>query len=77
MTELTLKLKDEFIKRYGEHCLRQYLEKQIEYLNALQFMDDIEEQIKNSGIDYEAELDSIREEAWKEYKKDFLNCPGT
>lgn len=37
MIELKLKIKDEFIKRYGEHYIRQYLEKQIEYLNVIEY----------------------------------------
>jgi len=34
-------------------------------------MDKVEKEVKASDIDYEIELESMREETWQEYKKDF------
>ena len=73
MTEITLKLKDEIVKAYGEMFVKNFFEKQMEHLNLLQAMDKIEEEIKAADIDYEKELESIRKDAWKEYKEDFTN----
>ena len=73
MTEITLKLKDEIVKAYGEMFVKNFFEKQMEHLNLLQAMDKIEEEIKAADIDYKKELESIRKDAWKEYKKDFTN----
>jgi hypothetical protein len=70
MTEITLKLKDEIVKAYGEMFVKNFFEKQMEHLNLLQAMDKIEEEIKAADIDYEKELESIRKDAWKEYKED-------
>lgn len=58
MTEITLKLKDEIIK---------------EYLSFLHTMGRVEEQIKASEMDYDKALEAVREEAWQESKKDFIN----
>ena len=73
MTEITLKLKDEIVKAYGEMFVKNFFEKQMEHLNLLQAMDKIEEEIKAADIDYKKELESVREDAWKEYKEDFAN----
>ncbi|MGE5344022.1 MAG: hypothetical protein ACM3SY_21325 [Candidatus Omnitrophota bacterium] len=73
MTEITLNLKDEIVKEYGEIFLKKYLEKQMEYLGLSHLMDKIEEQIKASDMDYDEELEKVRATAWKEYKKDFLS----
>jgi hypothetical protein len=73
MTEITLKLKDEVIKDYGELFIKNFIEKQIEYLGMLRTMDKVEEQVSASGMDYDTELETIRQKAWEEYKKDFIN----
>jgi hypothetical protein len=73
MTEITVKLKDEVIKDYGELFIKNFIEKQIEYLGMLRTMDKIEEQVSASGMDYDKELETIRQKAWEEYKKDFIN----
>jgi hypothetical protein len=75
MTEITLRLKDEVIKEYGEVFIKEFFEKQIEYLGFLRAMDKIETQVKASGIDYDTILENIRQEAWDNYKGDFLS-PG-
>ena len=73
MTEITLKLRDEVIKDYGELFIKNFIEKQIEYLSLLRTMDKIEDHINASGMDYDKELESVRQKAWQEYKKDFIN----
>lgn len=73
MTEITLQLQDEVVKDYGIQFLKSFLEKQMEYLSLSRAMDKIEAQVKAAGLKYDAELESIREDAWKDYKKDFLN----
>jgi hypothetical protein len=73
MTEITVKLNDELIKDYGTLFIQNFVEKQIEYLALLREMDKIEQQIKDSKMDYERELENVREKAWQEYKKDFFN----
>jgi hypothetical protein len=72
MTEITVKLKDEVVKDYGELFIKNFVEKQIEHLELFREMDKIEQHIKASHMDYEKELESVRENAWQEYKKDFL-----
>jgi hypothetical protein len=73
MTEITVKLEDKLIKDYGKVFIKKFVEKQIEYLELFRGMDKIEEQVKAANIDYEKELETVRQEAWKEYKKDFFN----
>lgn len=73
MTEITLKLEDDVIKDYGELYIKNFVEKQMEYLSLLRQMDKIEEQINISKMDYDKELENIRQKAWEDYKEDF-NC---
>ena len=73
MTEITVKLEDDVIKDYGELYIKNFVEKQMEYLSLLRQMDKIEEQINISKIDYDKELENIRQKAWQDYKKDFNN----
>ncbi len=73
MTEITLKLRDELIKEYGEVYIKDFFEKQIENLSFMRTMSRIEERIKESGMDHDKELENVRQKAWDEYKKDFFN----
>ena len=71
MTEITFKLEDDVIKDYGALYIKNFVEKQMEYLSLLRQMDKIEEQINLSKMDYDKELENIRQEAWQDYKEDF------
>jgi hypothetical protein len=73
MTEITFNLTDEMVKAYGIAFIKGFVEKQIQHLNALHTMDKIEKLVNPSDLDVDKELDSIRESAWQEYKKDFFN----
>jgi len=73
MTEITVKLKDELIKEYGKLFIQNFVEKQLEHLELFREMDEIEQEIKDSNMDYEKELENIREKAWQEYKKDYFD----
>jgi hypothetical protein len=73
MAEITVKLKDELIKEYGKIFVKNFVEKQLEHLELFREMDEIEQQIKDSNMDYEKELEIIREKAWQEYKKDYFD----
>lgn len=73
MTEITLKLTDEIVRQYGELFIKKFFEKQMEYFSLFHTMDRIEEEIKAANLDYDKELEKIRETAWQEYKKDFFN----
>lgn len=71
MTEITFKLEDDVIKNYGELYIKNFVEKQMEYLSLLRQMDNIEKQINISKMDYDKELENIRQKAWENYKEDF------
>lgn len=73
MTEITVKIEDEVIKNYGELFIKNFIEKQVEHLSLLRTMDNIETQVNASGMDYEKELEDVRQKAWDEYKKEFSN----
>ncbi len=73
MTEITLKLTDDLVRQYGELFIRKFFEKQMGYLSLFHSMDRIEEEIKASDLDYDKELEKVRETAWQEYRKDFFN----
>jgi hypothetical protein len=73
MTEITLSVKDEVIKEYGTLFIKDFFEKQLENLNLLRQMDKIKKHILSSNMDYEKELENVRQKAWDEYKGDFLS----
>jgi hypothetical protein len=72
MTEITLSVKDEVIKEYGTLFIKDFFEKQLENLSLLRQMEKIKTHILSSNMDYEKELENIRQKAWDEYKGDFL-----
>ncbi len=73
MTEIRFEVKDDIVKDYGELYIKKFFNQQLDYLRLHRLMDKIEAQIKASGMDYEKELERIREQAWQESKKDFLH----
>jgi hypothetical protein len=73
MTEITFKLTDDLVKQYGELFIKKFFEKQMEYLSQLHSLNKIEEQINAANLDYDKELEKVRETAWQEYKQDFFN----
>ncbi len=73
MTEITLNVKDEVIKEYGMLFIKDFFEKQLENLSLLRQMDRIKTHILSSNMDYEKELENVRQKAWDEYKEDFLS----
>ncbi len=73
MTEIIFKLKDDLVREYGELYIKELLEKQLEFLSFRHTMDKIAQQIKESHMDYEKELETIRQKAWNEYKEDFIH----
>ncbi|MCX6579858.1 MAG: hypothetical protein NT166_06700 [Candidatus Aminicenantes bacterium] len=73
MTEITFKLTDDLVKQYGEFFIKKFFEKQMEYLSQLHSLNKIEEQINAANLDYDKELEKVRETAWQEYKQDFFN----
>ncbi|MDQ1350059.1 MAG: hypothetical protein QG657_360 [Acidobacteriota bacterium] len=73
MTEITFKLTDDLVKHYGELFIKKFFEKQMEYLSQLHSLNKIEEQINAANLDYDKELEKVRETAWQEYKQDFFN----
>lgn len=77
MTEITFKLTDDLVKQYGEFFIKKFFEKQMEYLSQLHSLNKIEEQINAANLDYDKELEKVRETAWQEYKQDFFNWTDT
>jgi len=73
MTEITLNVKDEVIKEYGTLFIKISLKKQLENLSLLRQMDKIKTHILSSNMDYEKELENIRQKAWMSNKGDFLS----
>ena len=73
MTEITLNIKDEVIKEYGTLFIKDFFEKQLETLSLLRQMDKIKTQVLSSNMDYEKEIENIRQKAWEEYKEGFLS----
>jgi hypothetical protein len=73
MAEITLNVKDEVIKEYGKLFIKDFFEKQLENLSLLRQMDKIKTHILSANMDYETELENVRQKAWDEYKEDFLS----
>lgn len=73
MAILEINVKDEIIKEFGDQFTKDFLEKQLEILRLENIMSQMGTKIKDSKINYEEELEKVRNEAWKIHKKDFLS----
>jgi len=67
-TTLQINVSNELAQLFGISALQTYMQKRLELLKMQLLADKIGQSITESGIDWEQEIENVRNEAWKEYK---------
>ncbi len=70
MGKIILEVKDEDIIQFGELKIREEMEQTLKLMKMKVLLKDISSAIDSLKVDYEREVEMIREETWQEYKKD-------
>ena len=70
METIQIDIDDLLLKKFGEEKIKEYLNKMISVKKMELFTDLISKSIDMPEKDYDKELEEIRKDSWKEYKKD-------
>jgi len=70
MSKITLEINDEDLLQLGEAKIKEELEHALRLIKMKGLLRDISAALSSLKVDYEKEIDVIKEESWKEYKKD-------
>jgi len=70
MSKITLEIHDEDLLQLGEAKIKEELEHALRLIKMKGLLRDISAALSSLKVDYEKEIDVIKEESWKEYKKD-------
>ncbi len=72
METLGISIKQEIINTFGVNYIKNFVEKQIEFLYIDSLKQGIDKTIAESSVDNYYILEKARESAWETYKDDFL-----
>jgi hypothetical protein len=72
MVKISLEVSPEVVKKIGIEALQARLQRTIELEELSLIAGKMEEQLKASGIDYNAITEKARQEAWEEMKATYL-----
>jgi len=70
MSKITLEIHDEDLLQLGEAKIKEELEHALRLIKMKGLLRVISAALSSLKVDYEKEIDVIKEESWKEYKKD-------
>jgi len=70
MAKIVLELSDEDLLQLGEQKIKEELGKTLKWLKMKGLLKSISHALHSLEIDYEHEVEGIKQEGWQEYKKD-------
>ena len=70
MSKIILEIKDEDLLQMGEVRIREEIEQTLKLMKMKGLLKNISEALSSLEIDYEKEVEMIKEDAWRKYKKD-------
>ena len=70
MSKIILEIKDEDLLQLGEVRIREEIEQTLMLMKMKGLLKNISEALSSLEIDYEKEVEMIKEDAWRKYKKD-------
>ncbi len=70
MGKIILELSDEDLLKLGEQKIKEELEQTLKWLSMKGLLKSISHVLSSLEIDYEGEIEVIKQESWQEYKKD-------
>lgn len=72
MTIISFEVDDDIVKLMGLNSVKDYLQKQISLLKLEYLSKEIENYIIKSELNFEDEMEKVREDVWKENKSKYL-----
>ncbi|MDO8140280.1 MAG: hypothetical protein Q6358_02170 [Candidatus Brocadiales bacterium] len=70
MGKIILEVKDEDLLRLGEVRIREEMEQTLKWMKMKGLLKSISESLGSLEIDYEKEVEMIKEDTWQKYKKE-------
>jgi len=70
MSKIILEIKDEDLLQLGEVRIREEIEQTLMLMKMKGLLKNISEALSSLEIDYEKEVEMIKEDTWRKYKKD-------
>ena len=70
MSKIILEIKDEDLLQMGEVRIREEIEQTLKLMKMKGLLKNISEALSSLEIDYEKEVEMIKEDTWRKYKKD-------
>ena len=70
MSKIILEIKDEDLLQLGEVRIREEIEQTLKLMKMKGLLKNISEALSSLEIDYEKEVEMIKEDTWRKYKKD-------
>ncbi len=75
MGKIILELSDEDLLKLGEQKIKEELEQTLKWLSMKGLLKSISHVLSSLEIDYEGEIEVIKQESWQEYKKRSYSHP--
>lgn len=70
MSKIILEIKDEDLLQLGEVRIREEIEQTLKLMKMKGLLKNISEALSSLEIDYEKEVEMIKEDTWRKYKKE-------
>jgi 1-deoxy-D-xylulose 5-phosphate reductoisomerase len=72
MQTIQVEISDDLLQKAGKEAITVYLQKQIKFLKLKMLGEEIRKSFEESEFNMEKEFQAAREEAWQEYKSQYL-----
>lgn len=69
MSKIILEIKDEDLLQLGEVRIREEIEITLKWMKMRGLLKNISEALSSLEVDYEKEVEMIKEDTWRKYKK--------
>lgn len=69
MSKIILEIKDEDLLQLGEVRIREEIEQTLKLMKTKGLLKSISEALSSLEVDYEKEVEMIKEDTWRKYKK--------
>jgi len=70
MSKIILEIKDEDLLQLGKVRIREEIEQTLKLMKMKGLLKNISEALSSLEIDYEKEVEMIKEDTWRKYKKE-------
>ena len=70
MTVVQIPVSEDLILAMGQRAVEDFLQKQTQVLRLQLLAERLDKTIADSGVDWDAELETARQEAWEKYHRD-------